>query len=151
MSEVIVTKTAMVLKCLTDKPGLVVYKDDIVDQTGLPEHTVRATIANIRQTGQNSPSGNHPGRFIEIVARGQAWMYRPNHVEQPAFQPPQHHRPRGTVLQAPLKPELPLPAVEPPKAVAKSSSDIFERVGKTDRHEIVVKDETGKLFKVVPL
>lgn len=142
------TKAARVLKCLTDNPGLVVYRDDIMNATGLTAKEVRETVANVRQSGRNSESDNHPGRFVEIVAAGQAWQYRPNHIDpaQPV---------KATVIKRPVSPPStvnfpPIP-VEPPKPVARSSSDIFERVGKTDRHEIVVKDEAGKLFKVVPL
>lgn len=141
------TKAARVLKCLTDNPGLVVYRDDIMNATGLTAKEVRETVANVRQSGRNSESGNHPGRFVEIVAAGQAWQFRPNHIEPEPI--------RTTIVKRSTPPpstvNFPPISVEPPKPVARSSSDIFERVGKTDRHEIVVKDETGKLFKVVPL
>lgn len=143
------TKAAMVMKCFTDNPGMVIYRDDIVNSTGLTDKQVRTTVANLRQTGKSSPSPNHPGKYIETVNVGQSWQYRPNHIEPPAPQPVKRPSIRlGSLVSSPPEEKV-MPDL--PKPVARSASDVFERVGKTDRHEIVVKDEAGKLFRLMPL
>lgn len=145
-----VTNTARVLKSLTDRPGMVVYKDDIVNETGLPEHTVRATIANIRQQGRESSNNNHPGRYLEIVARGQAWMYKPNSVQQ-SFSDTRP-APRQRAINHPVVVEMPSTVTEPsPKSVAHPVGKLFEFVGKTGDGSSIIKDEKGRLFKVIPL
>lgn len=60
-----------ILRYITDHPGAVVYKDEIMDALGLQSTQVTAAVRGIQQ---ESPIGSE----IETVQHGNAWRYMPN-------------------------------------------------------------------------
>lgn len=62
-----------VLKCITDKPGSVVYRDDIAQQTDLTEDQVMGCMGSFLRESNNPLS-----KDIEVVVSGRAWRYVPN-------------------------------------------------------------------------
>lgn len=67
--------TPRILRVLTDKPGQVVYRDEIVEVTGLTKEQVSNAIARLKRTGKSDV-----GEDIKVVITGQAWRYVPNRV-----------------------------------------------------------------------
>lgn len=68
-----------VLKCITEKPGMVVYRDDIVQQTELTDDQVMGCMSQLLRDNDNPLS-----KDIEIVVNGRAWRYVPNQRVQRA-------------------------------------------------------------------
>lgn len=67
-----------VLKCITSRPGDVVYRDDIVQETDLPEDKIVGCM------GQLLRDDNPLSSDIKVVVPGRAWQYVPNKTVQRA-------------------------------------------------------------------
>lgn len=64
-----------ILEYLTDRPGVVVYKNDIVEATGFEARQVTAVMLSLTR---DTLIGNE----IDVLVPGNAWRFRPN---QPAM------------------------------------------------------------------
>lgn len=60
-----------IIKKITDRPGDVVYRDEIAEATGYTEEQVGAAVLGVQKRSSI-------GDEIETVVRGRAWRYRPS-------------------------------------------------------------------------
>lgn len=131
------TYSDKVLKILTNSPGIVLYRDDIAEDTGLTLEQVTTGMLRVMKTDFS--------KYIDVAVRGRAWAYHPNRaavVESPTRK----------VRVVPVEETVaPAPAPKDDKPKVTPVGDSFERVGKSDNGDVVVKDMKGTLYKVVKL
>lgn len=129
------THSDKVLKIITANPGTVIYRDDIAEDTGLTLDQVTVAMRRVLSDKESAIV-----RDLDVIIRGRAWAYHPN---------------RTAVIDTPTKRVKVTPVEEPvkvaPALVASPRGETLEKTGKTAAGEIVVRDEKGTLFKVVPL
>lgn len=137
------SKNSVIMKYITDRPGLTIYLDDIANETGLEPRAIQKTVSNLRASARNKPT--HPMNDVDDVVRGHAWIYKPNHQQAAK----QAHVPTLDEVPDSIFKDPGPPAVQVKPA---PKGETFTFVGKIPGTTTpVVKDERGNLFKVVPL
>jgi len=147
-----VTRTIGVrcLRYLTDRPGEVVYVEQLAEQLGVTTRQVSQAMYNMLVRNQKLADE------VEVVVRAQAWRYRPNRG---------YTRPSTERVDAPVD-----ASIEPststtsagshPRTRARSTgarssssttSRYFEEVRKLPNDELLLVDENGKLYRAKEL
>lgn len=117
--------TPQVLEYLMNHPGLVVYRRQIVEATGLDESQVRNAILNLR---------NRTGENIEVVMHGASWIWRP----RPGVDYGMGPTPAATEPTAPV-------------SAAPAQRRVFEQIGTTRSGDLVIQCEQGNLYRAIEL
>lgn len=130
----------LVLRTLTDRPGQLVYVDDIVNATGLTSRQVQGAINAARAASDTLATE------IEVIIRGNAWRWRP----------------RPTALATPPPSSTPEKPVKAPRAtterrsavhastttVATTSDDVnLETLYVTADGVLILRNAVGDLFE----
>lgn len=110
-----------ILKVLTDRPGMVVYVDEIVEQTGFTKKQIQAVIGSLLKSNVQG---------LSIAVHGNAWTYSPVN---------------GNVwVDNPTAPVGPPVKTTPRKK--KVEPRIFEEVGHTKSGELMIRDQNMTLY-----
>lgn len=77
---------APVLKFITDKPGQVIYLEDVMAATKFTRKQVQMAIYNA-QTGKGGRNVHKLAHQIETIVQAQAWRYMPNKEKEEEAKP----------------------------------------------------------------
>lgn len=160
-----------VIRVLTTSNGKLLYVEDIARQVQRSEKSVRNCMYNIRQTLPTI--GDH----IEVLVAGKVWRYNdPSSASDAVPQPPD-----GSVNGQPVAATVDVPTRTVSAQRPRSSDDdgtgdgsdddetdvatapnvnveeesgrlwLFEELGETDDGHLLVVDESGNPYKLIPL
>lgn len=140
-----------VLEYFTNHPGMVVHSTEIQEACDITHEQVINALYALRKKSDGFAVA------LQAVIPGRSWMYHPNlgqQNRQVVTQPV--HRTLGAPKVQPTPydsqtHEIVVPQDFSEKPRVAPVGDAFERVGRTDDGEVVVKDKKGTLYKVVRL
>lgn len=126
-----------VIRYLTDRPGQVVYRQDVATDVGVTADQVQSCVYNVIR---NSPIGAN----IEVVIGGNAWRYVPSSPNATA--PPINGAPQPTPPSVTVPVNVGSRRSAPP--VTPATSRVFEEIGESQDGTIIIQEsETGALYR----
>ena len=144
------------LRLFTDHPGKIMYADDLARELNVGRKSIINCVYNMRRT---TPLLNDQ---IEVVVHGNAWRYAgTSTVLTDAPQPANGATVPVDQLTAPAAPVAPAapaaPAATPTPAgqpqltrTNASSPRVFEELGTNNEGHVLVADEEGSMYWLVP-
>lgn len=135
-----------VLEYFTNHPGMVIHSTEIEEVCDINHDQVINALYALRKKSSAFALA------LQSVIPGRSWMYHPNlgQANEARAQVAAHRLLGQPKIQATVV-DPPLPTITETKPHTAPVGDAFERVGKTDDGEVVVKDKRGILYKVVRL
>lgn len=143
------------LRLFTENPGKVLYADDLAAKLNVPRKSIISCVYNMRRTTKVL------NEQIEVVVYGNAWRYNgqpgvPIGTPQPLNGIP-IATDRSDASAAPVAPATrpanepvqPKPS-QPAEPIRDRSPRVFEEIGTNDEGRVLVADEHGTIYWLVP-
>lgn len=140
------------LKYFVDRPGVVIYIDDLAADTGLSRKQILSGIYNMR-AGSSAPAVP-----IEVMIYGRAWRYMPNTTLAPVVvktRKPAQPLTEVEAVESKKRPAAaPVSAMEARRKLGEPSGPalrMFEEVGNTRDGALILRADDGGLYRAEAL
>jgi len=130
------------LRYMTQRPGQVVFVDEIAEGTGFTQKQIVSALGYLR-------AKNDVMRVeIKVIVAGKSWQYLP--TMQPQVATPEREQPHVSAPPPSTEPAASTTPAKPrqraARAVTNGNAELFEEVGRMADDGIIIKDSRGVMY-----